>query len=135
MIKKDNWRIIETILLRYPDQKREYEEYVEDILAGSGSDTSMGSSSSSQGSVVETKALKMTSAYMDRIKKEVEAVEAAYKDLKPEEQDVIRKRYWRKAASKPTPYMYMDVGYSERQAKRIVRKTVERIGRRLGEIK
>ena len=32
-INRASWRIIETILLRYPQRKQEYEEYISDIMA------------------------------------------------------------------------------------------------------
>ena len=80
MIEKESWRIIELIIRRYPDKKREYEEYISDIIMSSGTgDVYLGSSSDNKPqSVTEAKALKMTSAYMDRLKREIYAVETVY---------------------------------------------------------
>ena len=87
-------------------------------------------------SVTEAKALKMTSVYHERIKKEIEAVEFVYNSLRPEEQKVIRIRYWSKCLRAPVPYLKIGGAcYSERQMKRIVFKTIEQIGRYIGELK
>lgn len=136
MIKSESWRIVEIILLRYPRQKQEYEECIQDIMTSSGSRPEYDGEYSKPQSVTEAKALKLYgSAYMDRMKKEIEAVELACKDLRPEEQKVIRDRYWRGRRT-PLPYDRMpDCHYSTRQMKRIVRKTVLRIGRYMGEMR
>lgn len=87
-------------------------------------------------SVTEAKALKMTSAYADRMKKEIEAVEFACKYLKEEEFLVIQIRYWMRGLQKPVPYCkIIRPGYSVRQMQRIVQKVVVSVGRSLGEIK
>lgn len=136
MIKRDSWRIIEIILLRYPDKKQEYEEYISDVMGCSGSSPKvLDEDYSRPQSITEAKALKLNSVYADHIKKEIEAVEFAYRDLRPEEQKVIRYRYW-SGLKKLVPYDKMlDCSYSERQMKRIVQKTIFKIGRYLGEIK
>ena len=84
MIEKESWRIIELVIRRYPDKKKEYEEYVSDIIMGSS--TGEGYKGTNEynrpQSVTEAKALKMTSAYMDRLKREIYAVESVYGGLK-----------------------------------------------------
>ena len=139
-INRASWRIIETILLRYPQRKKEYEEYISDIMAsppgGSSRPLDPVREMDKAQSVTEAKALKMTSVYHDRIKKEIEAVEFAYNSLKQEEQRVIRIRYWSKGLRAPIPYLKIGgASYSERQMKRIVFKTIEQIGRYIGELK
>lgn len=139
-ISRASWRIIETILLRYPQRKKEYEEYISDIMAspagGSSHSQDPAKAMDKAQSVTEAKALKMTSVYHDRIKKEIEAVEFAYNSLKPEEQKVIRIRYWSKGLRAPIPYLKIGgASYSERQMKRIAFKTIEQIGRYIGELK
>lgn len=136
MVEKESWRIIELIIRRYPDKKREYEEYVSDIMGSSVGDGYQGTDESNKPqSVTEAKALKMTSAYANRLKKEIEAVEFAYNGLKDEEKKVIMERYW-KDRNRRIPYLQMrNSGYSERQMKRIVYKVVSQVGRYLGEIK
>ena len=139
-INRASWRIIETILLRYPQRKKEYEEYISDIMAspagGSRRPSDPAKERDKAQSVTEAKALKMTSVYHERIKKEIEAVEFVYNSLRPEEQKVIRIRYWSKGLRAPIPYLKIGgASYSERQMKRIVFKTIEQIGRYIGELK
>ncbi len=139
-INRASWRIIETILLRYPQRKKEYEEYMSEIMASPAGGSSRLSDPAKERdkaqSVTEAKALKMTSVYHERIKKEIEAVEFVYNSLRPEEQKVIRIRYWSKGLRTPIPYLKIGgASYSERQMKRIVFKTIEQIGRYIGELK
>ena len=72
------------------EEKREYEEYISDVIMGSstGEGYSGSSSDNKPQSVTEAKALKMTSAYMDRLKREIYAVETVYSGLKEEEKKV-----------------------------------------------
>lgn len=136
MIEKDSWRITELIIRRYPDKKKEYEEYISDIIMGSSSgETYLGTEESNRPqSVTEAKALKMTSAYMDRLKREIYAVETVYSGLKDEEKKVMRERFWTDR-KKNVPYLKIkSVSYSERQMKRIVYKIICQVGRFLGEI-
>lgn len=138
-INRASWRIIETILLRYPQRKKEYEEYISDIMSspagGSSRPSDPARESDKAQSVTEAKAMKMTSVYFERIKKEVEAIEFVYNDLRKEEQDVIRVRYWSKGIRKPVPYHRLtSCSYSERQMQRIVQKVIVRVGRYIGEI-
>lgn len=136
MMKSASWRIIEIILIRYPDIKKEYEEYISDVMGSTGSShNEQDEDYSRPQSVTEAKALKMNSAYAERLKKEIEAVELAYRDLRLEEQKVIQHRYW-SGYKTPVPYDKMPgCHYSERQMKRIVKKTVLKIGRYVGEIR
>ena len=139
-INRASWRIIETILLRYPQRKKEYEDYISEIMSspagGSSRSLDPGEERDKAQSVTEAKALKMTSVYHERIKKEIEAVEFVYNSLRPEEQKVIRIRYWSKGLRAPIPYLKIGgASYSERQMKRIVFKTIEQIGRYIGELK
>ena len=136
-IKRDSWRIIETMLLRYPQRKKEYEEYIQDILSSTGSSDILYDPTRQEAkpqSVTEAKALKMNSAYADNAKKEIQAIEFAYGSLRPEEQTVIKIRYWTQGIKKPIPYLHIQSNYSERQMKRIVLKTIWQIGRYIGEI-
>ena len=135
MIERESWRIIEMIIRRYPDKKREYEEYISDIMSSSTGDDYIGIDSGNRPqSVTEAKALKMNSAYMDRIKKEIYAVERVYNGLKDEEQKVMRERFW-SMRKKNVPYLKIrSASYSERQMKRIVYKIIYQVGRIIGEI-
>lgn len=134
-LERDSWRIIELIIRRYPDKKREYEEYISDIMSCSSSGEYQGTGEINKPqSVTEAKALKMTSAYAERLKKEIEAVEFVYNGLWEEEQKVMQERYWTDRR-RNIPYLKMTQNsYSERQMKRIVYKIICQVGRYLGEI-
>ena len=134
-LERDSWRIIEMIIRRYPDKKKEYEEYISDIMSSTTGDGYQGTEESNKPqSITEAKALKMTSAYMDRIKKEIAAVEFVYNGLTDEEKKVMRERYWTDRR-RNVPYLKLTQNsYSERQMKRIVYKIICQVGRYLGEI-
>jgi len=104
-------------------------------MASSTGEEYCGSSSDNKPqSVTEAKALKMTSAYMDRLKREIYAVETVYSGLKEEEKKVMRERFWTDRR-RNVPYLNMKtVSYSETQMRRIVFKIICQVGRFLGEI-
>ena len=89
MIDRTSWKIIELVIRRYPDSKMRYEQYISDIMASSSTDSISfnvfkkmeNAESSKPQSITEAKALKMTSAYADRLKKEIGAVELVYNNL------------------------------------------------------
>ena len=134
-LERDSWKIIELIIRRYPDKKREYEEYISDIMSITTGDGYQGISERNKPqSITEAKALKMTSTYADRLEKEIEAVEFVYNGLSDEEKKVMRERYWTNRR-RNVPYLKMTQNsYSERQMKRIVYKIICQVGRYLGEI-
>ena len=87
-MKKDSWKIIELIIMRYPDKKREYEEYISDVISSSGSGEGYNGSSEEclkPQSSTEAKALRLTSAYVNKLEKEINAVEFVYNGLNEEE--------------------------------------------------
>lgn len=138
VIERDSRRIIEIIIRRYPYKKKEYEEYIADILAAGPAEITVGCVSkdySRPQSVVEAKALKINSAYAERLKKQIDAVEFAYNGLNEAEQRLVRERFW-KDRKRNTPYLQIkSVSYSERQMHRIVRRLIYQVGRYLGEIR
>lgn len=137
MIERESWKIIELIIRRYPYKKKEYEDYISEIMASSqaaGVGITMSEDYNKPQSVTEAKALKMTSVYADRLKKQIEAVEFVYNNLRPEEQKVMRIRFW-SDRHRNIPYLQMkSVSYSERQMRRIVYKIIMQVGKYLGEI-
>lgn len=136
-IERESWKIIELIIRRYPDKKKEYEEYISEIMCSSKTDGYHAPSEdySKPQSVTEAKALKMNSAYMDMIKKQIEAVEFVYNNLRPEEQKVMQTRYWTDR-KRNIPYLKMTgCSYSEKQMKRIVYKIIMQVGKYIGELK
>lgn len=85
-------------------------------------------------SVTEAKALKMTSVYADRLKRQIEAVELVYNNLRPEEQKVMVARFWTDKG-RNLPYIKIrDVSYSEIQMRRIIKKIITQVGIYIGEI-
>ena len=72
---------------------------------------------------------------LQRLKREVEAVEAVYNSLKPEHQKVIRVRFW---SYRYQNMRYFDMeratSYSDIQMRRIVKNFIRNVGERLGEI-
>ena len=137
MIEKDSWRIIEIVIRRYPAVKRQYEEYIDNIMASSSVPATIIKVSedySKPQAVTEAKALKMTSVRAETLKKQIGAVELVYKNLGPEEQKVMQKRFWSER-ERNIPYTKIDgVGYSERQMRRIVKKIIVQVGVYLGEV-
>lgn len=137
MIDRDAWHIIEIIIRRYPVSKKEYDAYIDQVMASSpnhSTGVNFSEDYSKPQSVTEAKALKMTSKRAERLKKEIGAVERAYNSLKPEEQKVIKIRFW-SDRRRNMPYTKIDeVAYSERQMRRIVKKIILQVGIYLGEI-
>jgi len=125
-IERDSWRMIEIIIRRYPMKKQQYEEY--------RSNTLNATHISGGQSITESKALKLSSVYADRLAKEIQAVEFVYNGLHREEQNVMRERYWRDNR-RNIPYdRITGTNYSTRQMKRIIKKIIGQVGRYLGEI-
>ncbi|MDD3369411.1 MAG: hypothetical protein PHP50_11105 [Lachnospiraceae bacterium] len=137
-IPKDSWAIIERVIRRYPENKRRYDEYMDEIMtssSGSSTGSNYGEEANKPQSVTEAKALKMHSAYYDRIKKEIAAVEFVYNALNADEQKVVRVRFWSNRW-KSIPYLKMkSVSYSETQMRRIAYKVILGVGTYIGELK
>ncbi len=137
MIDRDAWHIVEIIIRRYPISKKEYSEYIDQVMASSinhSAGVNFSEDYSKPQAVTEAKALKMTSKRAERLKKQIDAVELAYGSLKPEEQKVMKIRFW-SDQRRNMPYTKIDkVAYSERQMKRIVKKIILQVGIYLGEI-
>lgn len=102
----DSWGIIERIIRRYPEEKKWYEGQQD-----------------------------MDTPKSQRVKREIEAIEKIYNNLKPEQQKVIRVRFW-SARSRNMPYLWMQscISYSEVQMKRIAGNFIVNVGKELGEI-
>lgn len=136
MIERESWKIIEMIIRRYPYKKKEYEDYIDAVMASSGNKSCgvQEDDYTKPQSLTEAKALKMTSVYADKIKREIDAVEYVYYTLNSEEQKVMRERFWTER-KRNIPYLNMtSSNYSERQMKRIVYKIIVMVGKYLGEI-
>lgn len=135
-IERDIWHIIEVAIRRYPSAKKEYDEYMDWVMASSAPTAKavLSEAYSKPQSVTEAKALKMSSTRADRLKRQIEAVERVYGGLKPEERKVMEKRFW-SDWRRNTPYTKInDVAYSERQMRRIVKGIIYKVGVYLGEV-
>lgn len=137
MIDHDAWHIIEIIIRRYPAAKKEYKEYIDQVMTSSPAPTTglpYSEDYCRPQSVTEAKALKMTSTRAEKLKKQIEAVELVYANLKPEEKKLMEKRFW-SDQRRNIPYTKIkDVAYSERQMKRIIKRIISKVGVYLGEI-
>jgi len=132
-IPSDSWSIVEKVLRRYPEQKREYENMREQILEATPycDGQPRGNYPANR---PESTAIKLQSPRMQRLEREITAVERAYGMLREEQKKVIRIRYW-SYPWRNVPYLEMrEVAYSERQMHRIVFRVVDSIARDLGEI-
>lgn len=137
MIDHDTWKMIEIIIRRYPAAKKEYNEYIDQVMTSSSAPATgvnFSTDYSKPQSVTEAKALKMTSKRAETLKKQIEAVELVYSNLKPEEQKVMENRFW-SDRRRNIPYTKIkDAAYSERQMKRIIKRIISKVGVYLGEI-
>ena len=134
-IPKDSWAIIERVLRRYPEQKREYdntrEMAIESTPFNDGQPRSNYPANRTETAIVNL----ISNPRMQRMEREIAAVEKAYYGLEYEEQrKVIRLRYWTNPW-RNIPYNHLNgVDYSERQMHRIVYRVVKTVGKELGEI-
>lgn len=136
VIDTKTWRLIELIILKYPESVKKLKEYEEDIILSTGSSdngkTNFDTDYVKPQSATEAKAFKLNNIYSARLKKQIKTIDAEMATLRPAEQDVIRQRYW--TSKKKQPYLNIKAGYSERQMKRIVFRFIYRVGIELGEI-
>lgn len=136
MIEKDSRKMIEIIIRRYPEKKKEYEEYISDIMAASSGESAVCLEEYCRPqSVTEAKSMKINGAYAERLKKQIDAVEFVYNGLSEEEQRLMRGRFW-KDRRRNVPYLKIKgVSYSERQMRRIVYRIILQVGKYIGEIR
>lgn len=135
-IPRDSWAIIERVIRRYPESKREYEDMYKDlIIARNESLFTCSILSNDVGKPTEKAALKLTLPKIERLHREIEAVETVYNELIPEHQEVVRIRFWSNR-NRNMPYLRMEkfVNYKEGQIRRISHKFVRNVGKKIGEI-
>lgn len=135
---RDSWAIIERIIRRYPESKREYECAYQDMLATSPERISQDIrvSGGPPDSPTERAVIKMLDKpRMQRLYREIQAVEEVYNQLPKEYQKVIRIRFW-SDRERNIPYFQMTncTNYKEAQLRRISGKFVRNIGKKLGEL-
>lgn len=134
-ITREAWKITEIKIRRYPENKAEYEEIVNSIM-----NNKQGGDGQPKGNEIgnptERLAIKLAEEpRLQRLKREIEAVEHVYNNLKPEHQKVIRVRFW---SYRYQNMRYFDMeratSYSDIQMRRIVKSFIKNVGERLGEI-
>lgn len=133
-IPPSSWRIIETIVIRYPEKKQEYKTILEQILDSSSYNDGQpkGNSISNQ---TEGVVLKLNSPRILRMEAEVDAVEKAFEQMNYEAKDLIEKRFWSEGGRRKTPYCYLhNIYMSERTMQNIVHDFFEIVGKEMGEI-
>lgn len=135
-IDKDTWRIVETIIINYETYKERLLSYEKEVILSSKTSSatvSYDDDYTKPQSITELKALKLNNAYYNNLNRKIKAIESAYNMLRKEEQEVIFERFWK--YRKKTSYLKLvNIPYSERQMKRIVKKMVIMVAKYLGEI-
>lgn len=132
----DAWRQATLVLLRYPETKVLYNQLVEEVQTRT--DERKGNSHKPVHSdPTATAAIRLSDdARFQRVKREVTAVDNALTGLDGAEREVIRQRFWshKRGSRKVCKYSMIDIGYSERQMHRIVRRVVKAVALQLGEL-
>ena len=134
-IPREAWRIIEIKIRRYPENKKLYNEELENLIHRTQGNDGMprGSATSNP---TEDLAIKIAeNPKLSRMKNEIEAVESVYNELIPEYQEVIRARFW-SYRNRNKSYLKMEptTNYRERQMQKIVGGFIREVGKKLGEI-
>ena len=133
-IPKDSWNMIQQVIRRYPENKEKYENKVEELTQGSPSQDGQPRGNYPTNRMEEI-VIKLDTPYMQRMKREIQAVEDAYSRLREDYKKIIRIRFW-SDRYKNMPYMWMTrcVSYSERQIRRVCKAFVREVGENLGEL-
>ena len=133
-IPRDSWAIIERVIRRYPYQKEEYNNTIENLLKGTPENDGQ-PKGNIPGNPTERIALALNTPRLERIKREIDAVEKIYGQLSEEHKKVIRVRFW-SDRNKNMPYVWMQAStsYSERQMRRVITRFIENVGREVGEL-
>ncbi len=137
-IPKDSWAIIERVIRRYPESKKEYESTYRNMLAASSESMSPVAriGVGLPNSPTERAVIRMLeNPKMQRLYREIQAVEEVYNQLPGEYQKVIRIRFW-SDSERNVPYHQLtcSVNYKEAQLRRISGSFVKSVGKRLGEM-
>lgn len=128
------------VLLWYPDNVRDYNALLSDLLS-KDPDHKGGGSKPLNPDPTAVAAIKLAeNEELQHLKREVSAVEYAIEGLLPEQLEVIRLRFWdiprrKDGWRRPQSYDYIDVGYSERQMHRIVWRVMLKVATALHETK
>lgn len=138
MANKIPWearKIIESKIRRYHDNITEYANVEEEILHPQKTVDGQ-PHGSGLGNPTQQAAIKIAdNPRLNRLKQEIDAVEAVYNKLLPEHQKIIRVRFWTHRYKNKTYFsMERSTSYSERQMRRVVFNFVKKVGEKLGEL-
>ena len=133
-LSRKAWQRATNVLLWYSDNLREYAS----LQAAAYNYGSQDSAGKPYPDPTAATAIRLVDGQRIRtLRDEIEAVEEAVAMLSPEHKEVIRRRFFegqRGSQRKPRQYVFLqDVGYSERQMKRICRTVIRRVAASLGE--
>lgn len=133
-IPKDSWSITEKIIKRYPEQKKIYSDLREEILTASPFNDGQPRGNGT-GNPTERKALSLNDARLQRMEREITAVEKAYNSLSGSWQKIVTVRFWSNRW-KNMPYTWAEAttNYSSRQIRRVSKLFIEQVAQNLGEI-
>lgn len=131
-IPTDAWRQSATVLMRYPQTKRDLQGAIDEAITRNPERDGGGSKPSHPDPTATSGIRLYSNQRYQRMRREVKAVEDAIKGLDSVEMDVIRQRYWKH--KRKTSYERIDAPYSVRQMQRIVQRVMYRIAVNLGEI-
>lgn len=131
-IPTDAWRQSATVLMRYPQTKRDLNHAIEEAMSRDP-ERDKGGVKPPHPDPTATAGIRLYSNQRyQRMRREVKAVEDAIKGLDSVEMDVIRQRYWKH--KRKTAYERIDAPYSVRAMQKIVHKVMYRLAANLGEI-
>lgn len=134
-VPKEARCVIEIAIRRYPENKKLYEEEIADLIHRTPENDGMPHGSNTSNPTEELAIKIAENTRLSRMKREIEAVEEVYSELRQEYQKVIRVRFWTNRYNNKT-YMDMEpkTNFRERQMQRIVTGFVYKVGKKLGEI-
>ena len=137
-ISRKAWQRAVNALLWYQDNKEEFASLSEELLTGTGEEHGSRFTSGPKDPTGAAAIRLAENRRYQTLKQEIEAVEMAVSSLRPEQEEVIKRRFWdarRKGGSrKPRQYDYLqDAGYSLDGMRKIVRSVIVAIAGYLGE--
>lgn len=133
-IPRDSWAMIQCVIRRFPENKTEYDNAREEILESTPVQDGQ-PHGNFPGNRLEAAVIQLNAPRMERMKREIEAVDKAYAKLQEDHRKVIRIRFWSdRYRNMPYVWMQRNVSYSEVQMKRICKAFIYEVGKNLGEI-
>lgn len=122
-IPRESWTKIQMTIRQYPKSVKLITEWEMEVL-----DANLKAEDPTA-----HKTMLLQAEYAKRLRREIEAVENALDHLNPQEQKVIRVRFWSRRSVVPYEYM-RECNYSRRQMQNIVSYMVRLVGIEMGEL-